>query len=173
MDHLNASGRGLNDRMAIVDTRASGPISERLKWMKMVNFDGINGDGTIGIQGFDVQVQNGNPETLRMLLVNNRPPIDPTTGTLLDATQVGANSTIELFETTVGQTELRHLKTYHHDAIQTPNNVAFFPDGSFVLSNDKSSKTGMVSSTTYTYFPIYSIPILESRKLKPKLPPAP
>ena len=142
--------------MAILDTRASGPVSNKLKWMTMTNFDGINGDGTIGIHGFDVQVGDGNPPTLHMLLVNHRPPLDPQTGAFLDATKVGANSTIELFETTLGETEIRHLKTYHHLAIQTPNNVAFVDDRSFVLSNDKSHKVGLVRSSQTSH----SIPIL-------------
>jgi hypothetical protein len=94
IEKLNVSGRGMNDRMAILDTRASGPVSQRLKWMDLVDFPGINGDGTINLQGFDVHVGDDDPPTLRMLLVNNRPFLDPVTGALLDATKLGANATI-------------------------------------------------------------------------------
>src|SRR6202035_3112818 len=109
IEKLNTSGRGMNDRMAILDTRAPGPVSQRLKWMNLVDFPGINGDGTINLQGFDVYVGDENPPTLRMLLVNNRPFLDPVTGALLDCTKLGANATIELFETTLGSTELHYL----------------------------------------------------------------
>jgi arylesterase / paraoxonase len=130
--------------MAILDTRASGPVSQRLKWMNLVDFPGIHGDGTINLQGFDVHVGDDDPLTLRMLLVNNCPFVDPVTGALLDNTKLGANATIELFETTLGSTELRYLKTYHDAAIQTPNKVAFMGPDAFVLTNDRSVIHGFV-----------------------------
>ena len=133
----------MHDRMAILDTRASGPVSKRLKWMDLVDFPGINGDGTINLQGFDVHVGDDDPPTLRMLLVNNRPFLDPAWGTVL-ATQPGANATIELFETTLGSTKLRYVKTFSDPAIQTPNNVAFMGPDAFVLTNDKSAIHGFV-----------------------------
>lgn len=144
VDKLNPSGRGMNDRMAILDTRASGPVSKRLKWMDLVDFPGISGDGTINLQGFDVHVGDDDPPTLCMLLVNNRPFLDPITGALLDATKLGANATIELFETTLGSIELRYVKTFHDPAIQTPNNVAFMGPDAFVITNDKSAIHGFV-----------------------------
>jgi arylesterase / paraoxonase len=134
----------MHDRMAILDTRASGPVSKRLKWMDLIDFPGINGDGTINLQGFDVHVGNDDPPTLRMLLVNNRPFLDPVWGTVLDAAKLGANATIELFETTLGSTKLRYVKTFSDPAIKTPNNVAFVGPDSFVLTNDKSAINGFV-----------------------------
>src|SRR6516162_2958168 len=102
----------MHDRIALLDTRASGPVSKRLKWMDLIDFPGISGDGTINLQGFDVHVGDNNPPTLRMLLVNNRPFLDPVWGTVVDNTKLGANATIELFETTLGSTKLRYVKTF-------------------------------------------------------------
>ena len=121
--------------------------------MDLVDFPGINGDGTINLQGFDVHVGDNDPPTLRMLLVNNRPFLDPVTGALLDATKLGANATIELFETTLGSKELRYVKTFHDPAIQTPNNVAFMGPDVFVITNDKSAIHGFVSPSTSSPFP--------------------
>jgi len=69
-------------------------------------------------------------------------PIDPTTGEFLDAAVVGANSTMELFQTKAGSDTMRYVRTYAHDLIQTPNNVAWVNDDSFVFTNDHSSKVG-------------------------------
>ena len=66
------------------------------------------------------------------------------TGELLDAKVVGANSTIELFQTKVGSERMRHVRTYVDEAIQTPNRVAWVSDHAFVFSNDHSGKVGFV-----------------------------
>ena len=155
IDLLNATGRRGKDRMAILDTRGQGPVSGRLKWMEPTNFAGNNGDGTLDLHGFDIKIDENFPKMLKMLLINHRPPLDPITGELLDATKVGANSTVELFETTVGDTEMRHLKTYRHEAIKTPNRVAWVRGEGFVFTNDKSSKVGFVSFPNHkTILPI-------------------
>jgi arylesterase/paraoxonase len=99
----------------------------------------------LNLHGFDVR-DDKNTDTLRILLVNHCPPIDPATGDFLDATVVGANSTIELFQTKAGSDTMRHVRTYAHDLIETPNNVAWINDDSFVFTNDHSSKVGFVSS---------------------------
>lgn len=146
VDHLNASGRTGNDRMAILDTRAPGPVSSRLKWMKPTNFTGNQGDGTIDLHGFDIKADESNPNLLKMLLINHRPPYDSETGLLLDATRIGANSTVELFEAVLGETEMRHVRTYGDDkAMITPNNIAWTKSSGFLLTNDRSNKVGLVS----------------------------
>jgi arylesterase/paraoxonase len=147
MDRLNASGRGLTDRIAILDTRGPGRLASRIKWISVENFSGIKGDKTLNLHGFDVRGDK-NTDTLRILLINHRPPIDPTTGEFLDAAVVGANSTIELFQTKAGSDTMRHVRKYAHDLIETPNNVAWINDDSFVFTNDHSGKVGFVSSLT-------------------------
>jgi hypothetical protein len=144
-DHLNASGRLSSDRIAILDTRASGPVSERLRWMTTPGFSGNHDDGALYLHGIDIKANVGNPQILRLLLVNHRPPMDSQTGSPLDATKTGANSTIEIFESVLGETTMKHMKTYFDPVIETPNDVAWVSDDSFVFTNDRSGKVGFVS----------------------------
>ena len=147
INFLNASSRGLTDRIAVLDTRASGPLASRIKWLAVENFSGINGDGTLNLHGFDVRADK-DTDTLRIILINHRPPIDLISGEALDAKVVGANSTVEQFETTAGSNIMRHVTTYAHELIQTPNRVTWVDDDSFLYTNDHSAKVGFVSPTT-------------------------
>jgi hypothetical protein len=140
---MNATGRGLTDRIAIIDTRGSGRLASRIQWVTAENFGGINGDGSMNLHGLDI-LPDKHTDTLRILLVNHRPSIDPVTGKLLDATKVGANSTIEQFQTKAGSSTMRHVRTYAHEVIQTPNRVAWVNDHAFVFTNDHSGKVGVV-----------------------------
>lgn len=128
-----------------MDTRGPGRLASRIKWLSIKNFSGINGDGTLNLHGFDIRGDK-HTDVLRILLINHRPPIDPVTGELLDATILGANSTVEQFQTTVGSETMRHVRTYADPLIKTPNRVAWVSDHSFVFSNDHSNKIGFVSS---------------------------
>jgi hypothetical protein len=67
------------------------------------------------------------------------------TGEPLDATVVGANSTIEQFQTKAGSDAMQHVQTYVNTLIRTPNRVAWVTENSFVFSNDHSNKVGFVS----------------------------
>ncbi|ESZ91984.1 hypothetical protein SBOR_7641 [Sclerotinia borealis F-4128] len=140
-DRLNASGRGLTDRIAILDTRGSGSLESRLQWMTTEGFSGNNGDGTFNLHGFDIRPD---PKTniLRVLLINHRPPMDPISGASLDAVSLGANSTIELFHIEAGSGSMRHMRTYTDPAIHAPNQVAWVNDDAFVFTNDHSAKVG-------------------------------
>ncbi|KAE8441063.1 hypothetical protein EG329_005892 [Mollisiaceae sp. DMI_Dod_QoI] len=138
--HLNASGRG-HDRVAVLDTRETGPLSSRLQWLTVENFSGINGDGTMNLHGLDVRADE-HSDTLRILLVNHRPPFDPVTGEPLEPAVVGANSTIEQFITKAGSSTMRHVRTYANPLIKTPNRVAWVNDHAFVYTNDHSNKVG-------------------------------
>ena len=150
IDKLNASGRGLHDRIAVLDTRGSGRLASRIKWLSIENFSGINGDGTLNLHGMDIREDEATGE-LQILLVNHRPPIDTVTGELLDATKYGANSTIEQFQTEVGSSTMRHVRTYAHNVIKTPNRVAWVSDHSFLFTNDHTSKVGLVSWILFFY----------------------
>lgn len=148
VDHLNASSRSLTDRIAVLDTRAPGALRDRIQWLTIENFSGINGDSTLNLHGLDIWVDESSSSgttTLKILLNNHRPPLDPITGAALDATKVGANSTIELFVTEPGSGSMKHVRTYADPLIQTPNRVAWVNDHAFVFSNDHSSKVGLVS----------------------------
>ena len=143
---MNASGRSLTDRMAVLDTRASGSASSRLKWITPEKFPGINGDRTLNLHGFDVRADK-NTDTLRILLINHRPPIDPITGEHLDANIFGANSTVEQFQTKAGSDTMRHVRTYADPLISTPNRLAWVNDHAFVFTNDHSGKVGFVCAS--------------------------
>jgi hypothetical protein len=144
IEHLNASGRSLKDRIAVLDTRGSGQLASRIKWLAMENFPGNNGDGTLNLHGFDVRADK-DTGILRMVLINHRPPFDPVTGDPLDASKVGANSTIEVFQTTAGGDSMRHIRTHANEVISTPNRVQWASDDAFVFTNDHNTKLGFVS----------------------------
>ena len=143
MDHLNASGRSLTDRLVVLDARGAGSVASRIQQLTPKGFSGINGDGVLNLHGIDIREDS--EQNLHILLINHRPPFDLITGQPLDATVVGANSTIELFVAAAGAQSMQHVKTYHHDSIQTPNAVAWISDEEFVFTNDHSSKVGLVS----------------------------
>lgn len=128
----------------MLDTRGTGPTASRLTWLTVENFPGNNGDGTLGLHGISF-LANNKSNMLRILLVNHRPPIDPVTGEFLDASKVGANSTIEHFLTEAGSSSIRYVRTHVNELIKTPNSVQWLSDHSFVVTNDNSVKVGAVS----------------------------
>lgn len=141
MDIFDASNRALDDYVAILDTKASGPASSRITKVALRNFAGVEGDGTINVHGVGVHldspatVAEGEQPKLRVFLVNHRPP--------LVENYVGANSTVELFETALGSDSMDHIRTYHSDVIMTPNDVSPTGPDSFIFSNDHSVKAGL------------------------------
>ncbi|SRR6266536_5064769 len=63
-------------------------------------------------------------DRLRFWMVNHRPPVDSAGKILQDATRVGANSTIEIFDHTRGSSNLEHVKTISSNSIISPNSLA-------------------------------------------------
>jgi hypothetical protein len=90
---------------------------------------------------------------LRFWLINNRPPID-SDGSPLDATKVGANPTIEVFEHTIGSKTLEFVKTIFSDRIITPNGLAADGQGGVFVTNDHDYKVGFVSAPPFPTNPI-------------------
>ncbi|PWN52209.1 calcium-dependent phosphotriesterase [Violaceomyces palustris] len=141
VDNLDLQGRPTTDYFAILDTKAQGPISSRIKKISpSLYHDSLN------VHGFDVHVvptaSSEIKPTLRIFAVNHRPPIDPLTHTALDPHKVGANSTVELFETTLGESKMRHIRTYAFPEIRTPNMPAAVGPDSFLVTNDHLRKVG-------------------------------
>jgi arylesterase/paraoxonase len=136
----------MKDRMAILDTRGSGPIASRLQWITPVGYPGTKHDNSLDLHGFDIQVGEGDDPTLKLILINHSPPVNSVTGEYLDATKLGANSTVELFESKLGATTMTYVKTYDADAIDTPNSIAWIGEGEFAFTNDRSQKVGLVSA---------------------------
>ncbi|KAK6584281.1 hypothetical protein PZA11_002505 [Diplocarpon coronariae] len=139
--YFNASGRSLTDRIAVLDTRGPGHLASRIKWLSLTNFPDIYGDGTLNLHGFSIRA-DPRTDMLHILLINHRPPLDAITGAPLDARKIGANSTIELFQTKAGEDTMRHVRTYTDPLIQTPNRVAWVSEDSFLFTNSHSGKVG-------------------------------
>lgn len=128
--------------LAILDTKASGPYASRITKVRPQGFAGHDGRGTLMLHGMGVYMgEDGRgggegeaAEKLRLFLINHR--------VQADAQTVGANSTVELFETTLGSNVMRHLHTYAAPEIFTPNNLVPTGPNSFYFSNDHSVKIG-------------------------------
>jgi hypothetical protein len=112
--------------------------------LKTPGFEGINGDGTLNLVGFtarNLPAADGKPFKTELYFVNARPSLDPTTGSLLDNSQVGPNMTIEAFTLDKHSTTMHHTSTYHHDIITTPNNIAIDPTYGIWFTNDHGTAT--------------------------------
>ncbi|SPO22489.1 related to serum paraoxonase/arylesterase [Ustilago trichophora] len=141
VDNLDVTGRPSTDYVAILDTKGSGPIASRITKVKPVSYtDTLN---LHGISVYEIPAKSAELKpTLRIFLNNHRPPLEPVTKTVLDAKKVGANSTVELFEATLGESRMRHIRTYVGEAIRTPNRPAAVGPDSFVFTNDHKTKVG-------------------------------
>ncbi|KAJ5134981.1 hypothetical protein N7526_006346 [Penicillium atrosanguineum] len=132
----NISARSRTDHIAVLDIDQPG--SNGLYGLRQLKIGGYQDD--LDLVGFDVRRIKGQ---LRFWLVNHRPPIDQATGEFLDASVVGANSTVEIFDLNDNTETLEYVKTIASDAILTPNNLAVEEDGlAFVVTNDHNKKVG-------------------------------
>lgn len=114
-----------------------------MRGIKPKGYEGATGDGTLDTLGFDVEVIDAS--TLRFWLINLRPPVD-SNKSYLDASKIGANSTIDVFDLKRGKEVMVHVKTVVDPAVWTPNGIAAMGDGSFVTTNDHSAKGGFLSA---------------------------
>ena len=138
---LNASGRPLDDAIIAMDIDKPKGDSYEYRILDMPNFPGINGDQSIHLVGLTGVDGTG----LNFFVVNAKPSIDAVTGAYLDNVAVGANSTIERFVLSPPQSnELKHVNTFSHPNITTPNNVAALGKNAFYITNDHGPhKTGL------------------------------
>ncbi|KAJ7098239.1 calcium-dependent phosphotriesterase [Mycena epipterygia] len=133
MTYLNASGPVHADYIATYTPHTGAVV--RLQ----PSFPGLN------VHGMDVVSSAANPSELFIYAVNHRKPADAQSAVL-----TGADSTVEIFKTTVGSSALTHLHTVRDPVIITPNDVVGNPDGeSFFFTNDHASKTGLSGSIGY------------------------
>ena len=113
--------------------------------LKTPGFSGVHGDGRIHVVGM-TGTTSADGSDIQLWLINARPSVDQRTGEILDNAVTGANSTIDVFGTTPGANDMRHVKTFAHPQIMTPNNVAVTSDGGFFFTNDHGPhKVGWVS----------------------------
>ncbi|KAF6845312.1 serum paraoxonase arylesterase [Colletotrichum musicola] len=140
--HFNISGRSTRDAVVAVDIDAPKGDGFELRALKTPGFSGTAGDGLLQLVGF--AGSDAKDGTVELLLVNNRPPIDPATGKLLEKASGGANSTIELFRTGPAATEMEHVRTWANANISTPNRIVHTSSDSFYFTNDHGdAKTGL------------------------------
>lgn len=133
MDQLNSTGASTTDYVAIYDAATS-------RVTRLTTPDFNNGRG-LSLHGMDVVVSAQNPEHLFVYLVNHRIPLGDR-----PASETGADSVVEIFETTLGSASMSHVKTVEDNSvIITPNSVTGSPDGkSFYVTNDHGERTGLV-----------------------------
>ncbi|KAH7343124.1 serum paraoxonase/arylesterase-like protein [Pyrenochaeta sp. MPI-SDFR-AT-0127] len=111
-----------------------------LRAIKPAGYTGATGDSSLDLLGFDAQILDG--DTIQFYFVNQRPPVGAFNN-IIDASNIGANSTIDIFEMRRGEDQMRHLRTVWSPAITTPNRVAAVGDGAFFVTNDHSEKVGL------------------------------
>ncbi|KAK6213937.1 hypothetical protein QIS74_09939 [Colletotrichum tabaci] len=142
---LNASGRSTRDAVVAMDIDSPKGDGFEYRTLSTPGFSGTAGDGLlqlVGLTGIDSPAGN----KIELLLVNNRPTVDPATGNLLDQTVVGANSTIEVFETGSQAVGMKHVRTFAGANVSTPNNIAALSSDAFYFTNDRGvNKVGLKS----------------------------
>lgn len=117
--------------------------SSSIKHLKLANLPthrtGWRGLNLVGLDVVESETEAG---LLWVYVINHRPPIAP-----LEANTYGADSSVEIFRTTVGDDTLHYVRTIEDEQhIVTPNDVIGLSDGSgFWVSNDHSARTGIVS----------------------------
>ncbi|KAK1725678.1 uncharacterized protein BDZ83DRAFT_618882 [Colletotrichum acutatum] len=132
--HMNASGRSTRDAVIALDIDSPKSDAFEYRVLETPGFTGTVGDGLlqlVGITGIDAP----KGDRVEILVVNNGPSVDPVTGTLLDQKSVGANSTIEVFETGPKAMGMKHVRTFASANISTPNNVAALSSEEFYFTN--------------------------------------
>lgn len=129
------------DFFAIID--ATPPLSRGS--IKRVNLVGLptNRPDWRGLNfvGLDVVDSDTEKDVLWIYVINHRPPLLPA-----EAKSHGADSSVEVFKTTVGNDTFKYVRTVEDPGyIMTPNDVIGLPDGlGFWISNDHSARVGIV-----------------------------
>jgi arylesterase / paraoxonase len=137
---LNATGASNEDYIATYD-----PATSQVSRLRTPDFN--NGRG-LSLHGMDVVPSSSDPQELFIYLVNHRIPLGDRS-----AEQIGADSVIEIFKTTIGGEALIHIKTVEDPIIVTPNDVVGSADGkSFYFTNDHDAKVGLVS---FLFYPLH------------------
>ncbi|KAG8763775.1 hypothetical protein FRC11_012778 [Ceratobasidium sp. 423] len=137
MFHLNSSAlseRTSMDYIATFDPRSH--VVTRLDVIGLTDPRGLN------VHGLDVVTDEVDSDILWVYLVNHRPPLDP----LVDARQVGADPTIEVFKTHLGSNAIEWTHTFEDlQVVVSPDDVVGGADGKEVwFTNDRRARTGMV-----------------------------
>lgn len=149
---LDWEKRSLNDAVIVADIDKPHGDFFVTRVLSTQGYEGISGDNKRmylhGIDGLDGQSEDGKPK-ISIALINHRASVDAVTGKVLDASAVGGNSTVEIFETGPDATELRHVQTYAQPNITVPNRATFAGDdvdAGIYVTNESKAKVGFVST---------------------------
>ncbi|KAF2787314.1 serum paraoxonase/arylesteras-like protein [Melanomma pulvis-pyrius CBS 109.77] len=141
LSRFNASGRrpSRSELTAIYidEPRKDGLF--KMHRIQQTRYESGPGDGDLDLAGFDVEIVD--LSTIRFWLINQRPPYD-SDGKLLDASKVGANTTIEVYDYKNREKMMTYTATGKSSALHSPNKIAWMGGNSFVVSNDRSAKVG-------------------------------
>ncbi|KAM0714826.1 hypothetical protein Q7P37_009290 [Cladosporium fusiforme] len=139
---LNASGRSLVDAILVMDLDRPDGDGFAYKELEIPGFSQTTpGDEPLSLIG--LTGRDNSDGSIELLVINNKPALDQTTREPIDNTLAGANTTIEHFVTEPDAAALEHRRTYAHELIATPNNVAWDENDSFYFTNDHgTSKVG-------------------------------
>ncbi|OBT60735.1 hypothetical protein VE03_09815 [Pseudogymnoascus sp. 23342-1-I1] len=144
-DKFNASGRNANGRFVALNIDSPGLDGNYGATRLQITGDyvGPGGSKAIDPNGFDVEILPNN--RLRFWMTNLRPPVDVISREYLDATKIGANTTVESFELVRGEDTLKWTGTFgaNDGVVHSANKVAADLIGGFVVSNDHSSPIGL------------------------------
>lgn len=139
MDHLSLAVQDApSDTVQMYDTR-SGKVTQ----VAIPNLP-AHLDGKLHLHAIDAWIDSKDPEKLTFFLNNHGVPVSATTGQVEDPHTVGADSTVEIFETRVGSDTWKHVKTVRHPLLRTPNNLVATGPRSFYATNDHIDKTAWV-----------------------------
>ncbi|KZL65740.1 serum paraoxonase arylesterase [Colletotrichum tofieldiae] len=144
-NNFNASGRSTRDAVVALDIDSPKGGAFEFRTLSTPGFSGTAGDGLLQLVGL-TGIDSPEGDKVELLLVNNRPSVDPVTGEFLDQANVGANSTIEVFETGPQAVGMKHIRTFAGANVSTPNNIAALSSEAFYFTNDKgANKVGLKS----------------------------
>lgn len=107
-----------------------------MRSIRPVGAFGARGDAVLDTVGFTAEFVDDS--TIRFYFPN----VAPYHGTYFDATELGANATLEIFEYKRGNDEMKHLRTVQSPAIWSPNRPAAVGGGAFLVTNDHGVKVG-------------------------------
>lgn len=149
MGHNNATGRYMKEAIVALDIDKPAGEGFQQRVLKTPGFRGTAGEGAL--HGLAVSGRKiPGTSKIQFYVVNNKPAVAADeSGAVSEVT--GLNATIELFEHENGSSDMKFVRTFAHELIATPNNIALLPDDSgFYFTNDHGMSTsGLVSFPAY------------------------
>ncbi|KAK9899835.1 calcium-dependent phosphotriesterase [Cystobasidium minutum MCA 4210] len=111
--------------------------------------------GKLHLHAIEAWIDPKDSDKLTFFLNNHGVPVSAASGQVEDPHAVGADSTVEIFETRLGSETWTHVKSVKHPLLVTPNNLVATGPRSFYASNDHVDKTSWKRSfyLAYAHFP--------------------